>query len=191
MDDASHIHLKVADLRALTLTPRQLCDVELLLNGGFSPLRGFLTQVDYDSVVESMRLADGTLWPMPVVLDVKEEFVERVGVGREIALYDPEGMLIAILIINSLWRPDKQREALSVYGTDDLLHPGVRYLFDQTGDIYLGGDLIGVRLPNHYDFTELRHTPAALRALFQQRGWERIIAFQTRNPMHRAHYALT
>ena len=174
-----------------TLTPRQICDVELLLNGGFSPLNGFLTQADYDGVLSQMRLADGTLWPIPVVLDVSEQFAEKLGVGQSIALYDPEGMLIALMTVSSLWRPEKSIEVEAVYGTADINHPGVRYIRDQTGDVYLGGELRGVRLPARYDFCEWRQTPQELREHFQQRGWQRIIAFQTRNPMHRAHYALT
>lgn len=191
MDDASQLPIKTAQLPSLTLTPRQLCDVELLLNGGFSPLRGFLNQADYDQVVDSMRLTDGTLWPMPVVLDLNEGLAQTLSLGQQLALYDAEGLLIALLNISSIWRPNKQLEALQVYGTTDLAHPGVRYLLDQTGEVYFGGDLIGVRLPSHYDFTHLRHTPAQLRAQFQQRGWQRVIAFQTRNPMHQAHFALT
>lgn len=178
-------------LPAWTLTPRQLCDVELLLNGGFSPLKGFLSQADYEQVVSQLRLADGTLWPMPVVLDVSAHFAEKLAVGQSIALYDPEGMLIALMKLSSLWQPDKSIEVEAVYGTGDLNHPGVRYIADQTGEVYLGGELTGIRLPNHYDFCTLRQTPQQLREQFHQRGWQRVIAFQTRNPMHRAHYALT
>jgi sulfate adenylyltransferase len=178
-------------LPAWTLTQRQLCDVELLLNGGFSPLKGFLSQANYEKVVTELRLADGTLWPMPVVLDVSAHFAEKLAVGQSIALYDPEGMLIALMKLSSLWQPDKSMEVAAVYGTGDLNHPGVRYITDQTGDVYLGGELTGIRLPNHYDFCTLRQTPQQLREQFHQRGWQRVIAFQTRNPMHRAHYALT
>ena len=174
-----------------TLTPRQLCDVELLLNGGFSPLKGFLNEADYAGVLGQMRLADGTLWPMPVVLDVSELFAEKLDLGQSIALYDAEGMLIALMTLSSLWRPQKSIEVEAVYGTTDINHPGVRYIMDQTGEVYLGGELTGVRLPARYDFCEWRQTPQQLREQFQQRGWQRIIAFQTRNPMHRAHYALT
>lgn len=178
-------------LAGWTLTPRQLCDVELLLNGGFSPLSGFLSQSDYDSVICQLRLANGILWPIPVVLDVTEAFAEKVALGQSIALFDVEGMPIALMTVSSLWKPDKRIEVESVYGTQDLNHPGVRYIIDQTGDVYVGGELTGLRLPNHYDFCTLRQTPQQLRNQFSQRGWQRVIAFQTRNPMHRAHYALT
>lgn len=178
-------------LPAWTLTPRQLCDVELLLNGGFSPLTGFMGQTDYESVVKNLHLANGALWPMPIILDVTAQFSEKLTIGQSVALYDTEGLLIAILTVTSLWKPDKSLEVESVYGSTDLNHPGVRYIVDQTAEIYLGGTLTGVRLPPRYDFCTLRQTPQQLRDLFTQRGWERIVAFQTRNPMHRAHYALT
>jgi sulfate adenylyltransferase len=174
-----------------TLSPRQLCDVELLLNGGFSPLRGFLNEGDYSAVLSRMRLEDGTLWPIPVVLDLSAEFADKLSLGQTIALYDAEGMLVALMTVSSLWRPEKAMEAEAVYGTTDLRHPGVRYLMDQSGEVYVGGELKGVRLPARYDFCEWRHTPQQLREHFLLRGWQRIIAFQTRNPMHKAHYALT
>lgn len=173
------------------LTPRQLCDVELLLNGGFSPLRGFMEQADYQTCLQSMRLTNGLLWPMPVVLDVSAQFASGLRAGDRIALRDPEGLLIACLMIGELWTPDKEQEATLVFGTTDCSHPGVAQLLERSGAVYVGGELIGIEEPPHYDFTTLRHSPAALRALFQQRGWRRIVAFQTRNPMHRAHQELT
>ncbi len=182
---------RLGTLPSWTLTPRQLCDVELLLNGGFSPLNGFLSQADYEHVVDQMRLADGTLWPMPIVLDVSQSFADKCALGQSIALHDAEGMLIALLKLSSLWQPDKQREVEAVYATADLNHPGVRYIIDQTGDVYLGGELMGIQLPHHYDFCAIRQTPQQIRDQFLQRGWQKVIAFQTRNPMHRAHYALT
>ncbi|MBX9587174.1 MAG: bifunctional sulfate adenylyltransferase/adenylylsulfate kinase [Gammaproteobacteria bacterium] len=190
-EEAQRLQQQSYSMPAWTLTPRQLCDVELLLNGGFSPLKGFMAQADYERVVKELRLADGTLWPIPLVLDITPQFAENLTLGQSIALYDTEGLLIAILKVTSLWVPDKNLEVEKVYGSSDLNHPGVRYILDQTGDIYLGGTLTGVRLPPRYDFCTLRQTPRQLRELFLQRGWERIIAFQTRNPMHRAHHALT
>ena len=124
---------------------------------------------------------------MPVVLDVNLAFAERLAVGQSIALYDAEGMPIAVMTLSSLWQPDKTLEVEAVYGSCDINHPGVRYIRDQTGEVYLGGELTGVRLPHHYDFCTLRQSPQQLREQFAQRGWERIIAFQTRNPIHRAH----
>ncbi|MCA3269811.1 MAG: adenylyltransferase, partial [Thalassospira sp.] len=193
---ASGAALDAAKKRLLTaaswdLTARQVCDVELLLNGGFSPLRGFLNQADYDSVVETLRLKDGTLWPMPITLDVSETFAASVSVGQDIALRDSEGVALAILTVESKYTPDKKKEAVQVFGADDTAHPAVQYLHTKAGAVYLGGTLTGLELPTHYDFKHLRTHPKQLRELFTQRGWGRIVAFQTRNPMHRAHYELT
>jgi sulfate adenylyltransferase len=178
-------------LLSLTLNQRQLSDIELILNGGFSPLQSFLTQADYLNVLEHCRLADNTLWPMPIMLDVQQAVAEKISLGQEIALLDAENILIAIMTVSEKWQPDKTHEAISVYGTTDKTHPGVNYLFHKTGDVYLSGSLRGISLPVHYDFCQLRKTPLELRALFQQMGWERIVGFQTRNPMHRAHKELT
>ncbi|HYQ90610.1 MAG TPA: bifunctional sulfate adenylyltransferase/adenylylsulfate kinase, partial [Candidatus Competibacteraceae bacterium] len=173
------------------LTYRQLCDVELLLNGAFSPLEGFLSQTDYQRVLAEMRLESGILWPMPVTLDVTETFAEGIAAGSRVALRDPEGVPLAVLEVRDLWRPDKTAEALQVFGTDDPLHPGVNYLFNKAHPVYLGGRLLGIESPIHYDFKHLRDSPRELRDKFKKWGWRRIVAFQTRNPMHRAHYELT
>ena len=176
---------------SLALTPRQVCDLELLLSGGFSPLRGFLDRADYDGVVEHMRLEDGTLWPMPVTLDIHEADAERLAGEEIVALRDQTGLLLAVLTAGDLWEPDKEREAAQVFGTTDTDHPAVGYLKNQAGRFYLGGTLEGIQLPPHYDFGTLRQTPRALRAFFVEKGWDRVVAFQTRNPMHRAHKELT
>jgi sulfate adenylyltransferase len=189
---------RAAELKALAcrcpswdLNERQLCDLELLLNGGFAPLAGFLGRRDYESVVERMRLSDGTLWPIPVTLDVSAEVAARLGAGETLALRDGEGALLAALEVESVWEPDLAREARLVYGTDSPLHPGVAYLSVRSHRWYVGGRLTGIALPSHHDFTDLRRTPADLRSEFQRDGWRRIVAFQTRNPLHRAHYELT
>src|ERR1700756_3807036 len=173
------------------LTAKQLCDLELLLNGGFSPLRGFLSRADYESTCSRMRLADGQLWPIPVTLDVPEKFAQSLAPGKKVALRDAEGVMLAALHVDEVWQPDRNAEAKAVYGTTSLHHPGVEYLLKQTHPWYVGGKLEGIQLPVHYDFKALRPTPAELRAEFSQRGWRRVVAFQTRNPMHRAHQELT
>lgn len=173
------------------LTPRQLCDLELLLIGGFSPLRGFMSRADYEGTCCRMRLADGALWPIPIVLDVTEEFARLIGPGSTVALRDPEGVLLAALHVEEVWQPDRLAEAEAVYGTTSCEHPGVAHLLRLTYPWYVGGRLEGLRLPSHYDFRTLRLTPAELRAEFIRLGWRRIVAFQTRNPMHRAHQELT
>jgi sulfate adenylyltransferase len=173
------------------LSPRQLCDLELLLNGGFSPLRGFMTHADYESVCSSMRLADGALWPIPITLDISEELAERLEPGAMLALRDPEGVMLAALHVDEVWRPDLAAEAEAVFGTTSREHPGVAYLLQQTHPYFAGGRLEGTQLPVHYDFRPFRLTPAELRERFAHLGWRRVVAFQTRNPMHRAHQELT
>ena len=190
-DSAQKLKREAGDLPSWNLSPRQICDLELLMNGGFSPLKGFLGQADYDAVVEEMRLADGTLWPMPITLDVSEAFAEGVEIGRDIALRDQEGVILAIMSVTDKWVPDKAREAEKVFGADDPAHPAVHYLHNAAGRVYLGGPVTGIQPPTHYDFRGRRDTPNELRALFRKLGWRRIVAFQTRNPLHRAHQELT
>jgi sulfate adenylyltransferase len=173
------------------LTARQICDLELLLNGGFSPLRGFLSRSDYESVCSSMRLADGTIWPIPIVLDVPEEFARNLSVNQTIALRDPEGVMLAALLVEEIWKPDRLAEAEAVYGTANEEHPGVFHVLRNTNPWYVSGRLEGIQLPEHYDYRPLRLTPAELRQEFARLGWRKVIAFQTRNPMHRAHFELT
>ena len=173
------------------LSERQLCDIELLLNGAFSPLEGFLNQADYESVVETMRLCSGLLWPIPITLDVSEDFAGGIGSGDRIALRDLEGVVIATLEVADIWSPDKAAEAVGVFGTGDQAHPAVHYLHHIAGPVYVGGKLRGIEPPTHYDFKHLRDGPEELRQRFRKLGWRRVVAFQTRNPMHRAHQELT
>ena len=173
------------------LKPRQLCDLELLLNGGFSPLTSFLGKADYEAVCGGMRLSDGTLWPIPVVLDLPEEAARRLEPGTPLALRDPEGVMLAALHIEEVWEPDREAEAGAVYGSTDREHPGVAHLLDQTDPYYVSGRLEGLQFPVHYDYRNLRLTPGELRVWFAKAGWRRVVAFQTRNPMHRAHQELT
>ncbi|MBE1160355.1 bifunctional sulfate adenylyltransferase/adenylylsulfate kinase [Dyella acidiphila] len=180
-----------AALPQWTLNQRQLCDLELLLNGGFSPLQGFLGRADYDRVVQELRLADGTLWPIPITLDVDEAFAASLSVDARISLNDVQGTPLAVLTVEDVYFPDRIAEARAVFGTTDRTHPGVAELLDRTLPVYLGGSLQGIQPPPHYDFTPLRQSPRQLREWFGQHGWQRIVAFQTRNPMHRAHRELT
>jgi sulfate adenylyltransferase len=188
---AAEIQSKSKGWRSWDLTGRQLCDLELLLNGGFSPLNGYMTRKDYEAVCYNMRLADGTLWPMPITLDVSEGFARSLREGEEIALRDPEGVLLACLHVQEIWLPDRQAEAKAVFNTTSTEHPGVAYLSLHANPWYIGGQIEGIRLPSHYDFRSLRLTPSELRGEFTQLGWKRVVAFQTRNPMHRAHQELT
>ena len=188
---AVQIKLDAIGYQSWDLTQRQLCDIELLLNGSFSPLAGFMNRADYERVVEEMRLADGGLWPIPVTLDVSREFSAKLKSGEIIALRDAEGVPLALLTVEDIWEPDLRREAREVFGTEDELHPGVAHLLRTSHPVYIGGRIEGIELPTHYDFRQLRLTPLEVRAQFRQRGWDKVVAFQTRNPMHRAHLELT
>lgn len=190
-ESASKLKSDAGNLPSWDLTPRQVCDLELLMNGGFHPLKGFMTEADYDGVVTDMRLASGQLWPMPITLDVSEAFAAGVEPGQDIALRDAEGVLLAILSVTDKWTPDKSREAVEVFGADDIAHPSVNYLHHKAHRVYLGGPIKGIQAPVHYDFRGRRNTPNELRTFFRKLGWQRIVAFQTRNPLHRAHQELT
>jgi len=180
---------------SVQLNPRQLCDLELILNGGFMPLDGFLGKDDYESVLSSMRLKNGTLWPIPIVLDVSEKTANSLSVGEVIRLEQHPSQPIAYLEVTDIWQPDKLQEAQCVYGTTNPDYFGVNYVLNNTGSYYIGGKIVGTTdLENpfsHYDFTHYRRNPAQLKAHFKQLGVEKVVAFQTRNPMHRAHYELT
>tara|TARA_Y100000589_G_scaffold71533_1_gene64006 strand:- start:413 stop:2113 length:1701 start_codon:yes stop_codon:yes gene_type:complete len=181
----------IANLKSWDLTQRQICDLELIMNGGFNPLSGFLGQEDYKSVVENMRLSNGALWPIPITLDVSQEFAAGVEEGQDIMLRDLEGVVLAVLTISDKWSPNKKYEAEKVFGTNDIKHPAVHYLQNVAGPVYLGGQILGLQKPVHYDFRARRDTPNELRSYFHKLGWKKIVAFQTRNPLHRAHQELT
>lgn len=180
---------KSASLVSVVLNNRQICDIELILNGAFAPLNGFLGKSDYESVLDNMTLSNGEIWPMPIMLDVDEEFITANSItkGTEIALREKEGFLIGILTVSDIWAPDKSIEAEAVYQTTNTHHPGVSHLFNSTKNIYIGGEITGIQSPKHYDYGLLRHSPYELKEQFDKLGWEKIVAFQTRNPMHRAH----
>lgn len=190
-EEAKQLKEASRDWPSWTLTARQICDLELLMNGGFSPLDGFMTQKDYDGVVENMRLASGVLWPMPITLDVPEELAEKLEPGGALALRDIEGVMLAVLDIEDVYRPDKTNEATKVFGTDNEEHPAVAHLMKQSNPVYIGGRVRGLQAPTHYDFVGRRDTPRSLRRKLENLGWNDVVAFQTRNPMHRAHAELT
>ncbi|KAG8829237.1 Sulfate adenylyltransferase, partial [Serendipita sp. 405] len=178
----------------LILTERQLCDLELITNGGFSPLEGFMTEKDYTSVLENLRLEDGTLFSIPINLDVSSSDVESLGIkpGTRIALRDPrDDAALAIITVEDIYTPDKVKEAIKAFGADDSAHPAVAYLHNKVKDHYIGGKLQAIQPPTHFDYVALRFTPAELRAHFKKLAWRKVVAFQTRNPMHRAHRELT
>ena len=189
-EEAEQLKLESEAFPAIVLSQRQQCDLEMLLNGALSPLTGFMTEDVYDSVVDKICLPNGVIWPIPFCLDVSEQFAD-VEMGTQLALRDTEGFMPAVLTVESVWRVDKEKEALAIYGTSDQRHPGVRYLFESVGTYYVRGRVRGVQLPFHYDFELLRNTPAALRQKFDKLGWRNIVAFHTSKPMHRVHQEIT
>ena len=190
-DQRDTLKQKSAALPSWDLTPRQICDLELIMNRGFYPLTGFLGRADYEAVLSDMRLADGSLWPIPITLDVNAAFADKLSIGDELALRDQEGVILAVLTLSDKWVPDKAIEAEQIFGADDVAHPGVSYLYHQAGEVYLGGQIIGLSPPTHYDFKQYRYAPNELKRQFEKLGWYKIVAFQTRNPLHRAHQELT
>ncbi len=175
----------------ITLNERQLCDLELLATGAFSPLTGFMIRSDYESVLDRMRLQNDLLWPIPICLDVNDLQARNLEAGQSVALRDPEGYLLAVMHIEDIWTFDREKEALQVFGTRDQAHPAADYLFNQSGGTYVGGPLEVLSLPLHFDFKQLRMTPAETRAAFEKLGWKRILAFFTRNPIHRPQFEMT
>jgi sulfate adenylyltransferase len=190
-EHAAGLKVQARDLPSWSLKPRQLADLELLLNGGLSPLTGFVGRADYESVCRDLRLADGTLWPLPVTLDVSEESAKAAQAAGALALRDVEGTLLAVLRVEDAWSPDREAEAEALCGTRDPEHPCVRRLQHETGPWYVGGPVEGVEPPHHYDFVERRSSPAALRERFDRWGWRRVAAFHTLEVLHRAEQELT
>lgn len=188
---ADEVKEQAKDYKSWDLTQRQLCDLDMLMSGAFSPLEGFLGQDDYQGVCDNMRLSSGVLWTMPINLDVSAEFSKAISKGETIALRDQEGVLIAIMDVSDIWTPDRESEAQRVFGTTDDLHPGVAHLLHTSNPVYVGGRVHGVEPPTYYDFKLLRDTPSELRGRFRKLGWRKVVAFQTRNPLHRAHQELT
>ena len=174
-------------LPKLVVNARELSDLEMLAVGALSPLTGFVGEADYVSVLETMHLSGGLAWAIPVTLSLTDDDVKRIGAGNSVALLSREGSdPIAVVDVAEVFKRDRQKEALGVYGTEDLEHPGVRALHD-AGDFCLAGTVRALGLPEHDDFLSYRLTPAQTRAAFAERGWRTVVGFQTRNPIHRAH----
>ncbi|KAJ3034418.1 Sulfate adenylyltransferase [Rhizophlyctis rosea] len=190
----SELLAEADNLFSIVLNDRQVCDLELLLNGGFSPLEGFMNKEEYESVLNNLHLPSGVVWPIPITLDVTESQVDqgKLRAGSRITLRNPQDDTpLAILTVSDIYAPNKSHEAVAVFGADDRAHPAVEYLHTVAKELYVGGSLEAIALPAHYDFVENRNTPSELRNLFKKLNWTRVVAFQTRNPMHRAHRELT
>ncbi|MFH2065502.1 MAG: bifunctional sulfate adenylyltransferase/adenylylsulfate kinase [Pseudomonadota bacterium] len=192
-DEEKNIKLKQLSMSLpdIILNDRQLCDLELLATGAFSPLEGFMNRSDYESVLDRMRLQNNLLWPIPVCLDVSESVARSLESGQSIALRDPEGFLLAVMHIEDIWRVDRNKEAEAIYGTTDVNHPGVDYLLNGSGDFYIGGPVEVISLPLHFDFQQIRQTPKEIRNLYKKLAWKRVVGFQTRHPIHRPQFEMT
>ena len=178
-EQAEQLKTESESFPAITLSQRQQCDLEMLMNGGLSPLTGFMNEDVYNSVVNDARLPNDVLWPIPYYLDVDKEFADKIEIGSRVALRDSEGFMPAVLTVESIWSPDKVREAEKVYATTDRNHPGVEYLLDTVNDVYIGGSIQGAHLPFQYDFETLRDTPEELRQYFERQGWRNVVAFHS------------
>ena len=179
------------NISSLTLSLKQQCDLEMISNGAFSPLSTFNNQKDYEEILLNNKLSNGLVWPIPIVLDVPDQFLKSLDKNEYISLRNTEGFLLAILKVKEFWAPNKKEEANLVFKSNDLNHPGVDYLFNHTNNNYISGELVPIQENKYFDFTHLRKSPQEVRDFFRLNNWKDVIAFQTRNPMHRAHYELT
>ena len=174
------------DFPSVTLNPWSLSDLELIGIGGFSPLTGFMGEADYNKVVEDTHLANGLVWSIPITLPVDEAKADELNVGDRVALYGEDGELYGVLNLEEKFSYDKEKEARNVYGTTDDNHPGVKKVYDK-GSIYLAGPVYLLNRPKHDEFSDYHYDPAETRQMFADLGWETVVGFQTRNPVHRAH----
>lgn len=173
-------------LKKLVLNDREISDLEMMATGAFSPLEGFVLQEDYLNILENMRLKNGTVWGIPITLALEKEEAKEIKEGEDIALYDSENNLTGIIELKQIYSYDKKREAAQVFKTQDISHPGVSYLNSQ-GDLLAGGKITLINRPNHDSFKKFWFDPADTRRIFKEKSWRRIVGFQTRNPVHRAH----
>lgn len=191
---AEKLRAKAPQLPRITLSPKQACDLEMIATGAFSPLQGFVSQADFESICRKMRLADGTIWPIPITLAVDDEVKTTLKPGGQAALYHSDGTLLAVIDVEEIYPHDKKLEIPNVFRTEDEAHPGVKAVLDE-GNWLVGGPVHVLTVTPDREpgeqFTEYRLHPVQTREAFQQRGWKTIAAFQTRNPIHRAHEYLT
>ena len=173
------------------LSDRQLCDLELLLDGSFSPLTGYLTKVDYQSVLDKMELSTGELWPMPINFQVPSSDLNKLTNCRKLILKDKNLTAIATLHIKDIYKPNLEEECLKVFGTTDMNHPYVSILLSNPNVYYVGGEVTSLSPISHYSFQDIRNTPNEIKQFKAQKNWTKMLGFQTRNPMHNCHYELS
>ncbi|UOQ45399.1 sulfate adenylyltransferase [Halobacillus salinarum] len=178
--------LEENDFKRIKISQWTISDLELVGIGGFSPLTGFMIKDDYENVVQNMRLADGTIWSIPITLPVSEDEAEEINIGEEIALVGEDDVTYGTIVVKDKYTYDEKEEAEKVYGTIDEAHPGVKKVYEK-GNIYLGGPITLLNRPDHGDFEDFYLDPSETRQLFADLGWRTVVGFQTRNPVHRAH----
>jgi sulfate adenylyltransferase len=181
---------RAASLPSVTIGSVALSDLELIGNGAFSPLTGFMGEADYRGVVDDMRLSSGLVWSIPITLSVSHETADGLAIGQEVSLQDEDGRIVGILELAEKFSYDREHEAQQVFRTTEDAHPGVARIY-AGGEVYLGGDVWVLDGPQNPPFPDYRRTPSQTRAIFEERGWRRVVGFQTRNPIHRAHEYLT
>lgn len=181
---------RIAELKSLQIGNRFVCDLELLATGAFSPLDRFMGKEDYERVVKEMRLKNGLLFPIPIILPVKKEFVKEIKEGEWIVIRDEYNVPLAVMRVEEIYERDPEKEAKEVLKTLDLYHPLVPELLSW-GEYCISGELKVINLPQYFDFPEYRLTPSQTRALLEDMGYENVVAFQTKNPLHRVHEELT
>ncbi len=184
--DRDELQARAEGLKQVTLNTRETSDLELIAIGGFSPLEGFMGEEDYHSVMDTMTLSSGLPWTIPITLSTTKKKADTLKAGEDVSLIGKEGNLLGVLHLKEIFRHDKEKEAQKVYGTREDAHPGVKKVYEM-GEFLLGGRISVLKRPAHDNFKEERLDPAETRALFTEKGWKRIVGFQTRNPIHRAH----
>ncbi|MEK7727872.1 MAG: sulfate adenylyltransferase, partial [candidate division KSB1 bacterium] len=177
---------RARDLKKIPLTEVGVSDLELIANGAMSPLTGFMNKKDYDSVVHTMRLANGLIWSLPITLPLARDWAAQIHEGEEVALVEGSGAILGLMKISEKFEYDKSREAQEVYRTTEAAHPGVARVMSQ-GEVCLAGEVWMLNRPSNISFAEFRRDPAETRRVFLERGWNTVVGFQTRNPEHRAH----
>lgn len=185
-DEKEELNKKSKHLKQIHLTPREISDLEMIAIGGFSPLDGFMRKKDYQNVIENNRLVSGLPWTIPITLAVTKEEADPLKEGEDVSLVDDTGKVLAILHLDEKFEYDKKKEARLVYSTEEIAHPGVKIIYEQ-GDILLAGKISVIECPKHNNLINYRLNPADTRKIFKERGWKRVVGFQTRNPVHRAH----
>ncbi len=189
-DRIQALESEAQSLVTIQVPKREQCDIEMIGNGAFSPIEGFMGESDFNGVCDKMQMSDGTAWPIPITCSTDTGTANKIDIGSRVALTDDSGRLLAVMTVNEKYAHDKAKEAKQVYKTDSTDHPGVAVLMAQ-GDVCLGGPIDVLPAPSIGDLDPYRLTPAQTRAEFEKRGWSTVVAFQTRNPIHRAHEYLT